>query len=1226
MAASVFGYQDYFDSQQQKDETLRSLDASIASGEQGRSMTSMANGQGGFGNQQLQELRRQRQQIANMPVRPGGTGGGSAAQNGSSHNCPGLSPEAAAQIARQLADFGQRDAERAQKEIAKAQEHYAAERSRIRGEMAAANNLIEDRLAAIEGGGRSSGPRSYDGPSPAEIQAAAQQRAEYNGLRNDLVTSLQGSYENASDSGFLNENSTSDPTLDALTNSQTPAEYAMADPSKFEPGQSLGDYPQAATLPIDGQNAAVPQGEVPADGNSPIEAGNAPSAENSASLGERAKPETQNTANPAGEGQPSQAPPQNQPAPSEQPPPSEQKPSPESAPSDTAVASQSKPEPTAAGPGAQQEAKDTPPTELAHNDQTAGASQEPASKTNSAVQEQPQEASRSNQSDVAPVESKNPAATEVASNNASKSPVDDNRPAESGFGSSPAATKPESTANNPPTQNTSSAEPRSDTTQANQRAESTADNSPKNDNNISPSQSAKLEAPARNESTSFKDLSPKEQTAVNRQTDEKFYKNNPDMAGQKIDPRTQPEKAQEWKDNRQEVMNQRAPQANSPEFKDLPAPSEQPPPSEQKPSPESAPSDTAVASQSKPEPMAPEPGAQQEAKDTPPTELAHNGQTAGASQESASKTNPAGEVQPQAASRSNQSDTAAAESKNPAATEVASNNTSKNPVDDNRPAESGFGSSPSATKPEGTANNPPTQNTSSAEPRSETAQANQRAESAADNSPKHDNNIPPSQSAKAEAPASNESTSFKDLTPKEQTAAVAQQAKQDEPFQPVQNPESSDRKSVSPPEQAAYDQLAKNDAEFNRRIKEETANPDSRIGQIQRGDWSGVGEDIRNGKMPENGYRPSPNEGAAQSPASQAAYDQLVKNDAEFNRRIKEEMANPDSRIGQIQRGDWSGVGEDIRNGKIPENGYRLPPAEGSAKPPSDQTPNRLETDTPYSSFAPREPVPSTSQNQPPESPGFFEGLDKKASNAINGAIDRAKNNVNQSIYDVKKSAADKWNSGLREGSPLWINVDPPNSKPSSATRNSSSSDGSDILNVVAGQINNIAKQGGRAFRVVAPTGSQAIEQVTDVNQALINNKGDLNAAARDYAIGLGASAAIGSAAYQNRNIPSKNTTEGPVILYKYQTPTAGVPVPGLSEKGEYMLWFPDRQKTEQAYWDVNEARLLSVMSKRSPIYDSHVDSMGNLIPTTGFLQNERLLLHNNGWKYLPSLRTWVPP
>lgn len=63
-----------------------------------------------------------------------------------------------------------------------------------------------------------------------------------------------------------------------------------------------------------------------------------------------------------------------------------------------------------------------------------------------------------------------------------------------------------------------------------------------------------------------------------------------------------------------------------------------------------------------------------------------------------------------------------------------------------------------------------------------------------------------------------------------------------------------------------------------------------------------------------------------------------------------------------------------------------------------------------------------------------------------------------------------------------------------------------------------------------------------------------------------------------------------------------------------------------RANWSQNFRRLRSEMRCGDPIYETYVDSAGNLIPTQGFLAAERATLSYRGWKYLPKERAWVPP
>lgn len=100
-------------------------------------------------------------------------------------------------------------------------------------------------------------------------------------------------------------------------------------------------------------------------------------------------------------------------------------------------------------------------------------------------------------------------------------------------------------------------------------------------------------------------------------------------------------------------------------------------------------------------------------------------------------------------------------------------------------------------------------------------------------------------------------------------------------------------------------------------------------------------------------------------------------------------------------------------------------------------------------------------------------------------------------------------------------------------------------------------------------------------------------------------------------------TERGGLNLFKWNHPTS-TRATGWRE-GDRFLHLPN-QGSPQANWIQNSSRLRSEMRSGNPIFDSYRDAGGQLIPTRGFLNAERNLLQNQGWRYNPSTGAWHPP
>jgi hypothetical protein len=98
---------------------------------------------------------------------------------------------------------------------------------------------------------------------------------------------------------------------------------------------------------------------------------------------------------------------------------------------------------------------------------------------------------------------------------------------------------------------------------------------------------------------------------------------------------------------------------------------------------------------------------------------------------------------------------------------------------------------------------------------------------------------------------------------------------------------------------------------------------------------------------------------------------------------------------------------------------------------------------------------------------------------------------------------------------------------------------------------------------------------------------------------------------------------EGGLNLFKWNQPTS-TRATGWRD-GDRFLHLPN-QGSARANWVQNSTRLRQEMRSGRPIFDSHVDDAGNLIPTQGFLNAERNLLMNGGWTFNPSTGAWHPP
>jgi hypothetical protein len=97
----------------------------------------------------------------------------------------------------------------------------------------------------------------------------------------------------------------------------------------------------------------------------------------------------------------------------------------------------------------------------------------------------------------------------------------------------------------------------------------------------------------------------------------------------------------------------------------------------------------------------------------------------------------------------------------------------------------------------------------------------------------------------------------------------------------------------------------------------------------------------------------------------------------------------------------------------------------------------------------------------------------------------------------------------------------------------------------------------------------------------------------------------------------------GGLNLFKWKDATSTT-ASGWRE-GDRMLTVPWKG-SPKATWAENSSRLRNEMRSGEPIYGSYVDGAGNQIPTKGFLNAERNVLSNRGWRYDPGTRAWTPP
>ena len=100
--------------------------------------------------------------------------------------------------------------------------------------------------------------------------------------------------------------------------------------------------------------------------------------------------------------------------------------------------------------------------------------------------------------------------------------------------------------------------------------------------------------------------------------------------------------------------------------------------------------------------------------------------------------------------------------------------------------------------------------------------------------------------------------------------------------------------------------------------------------------------------------------------------------------------------------------------------------------------------------------------------------------------------------------------------------------------------------------------------------------------------------------------------------------TEGGLNLFKWKAPTS-LKETGWKE-GDHFLNLPNKGNAK-ANLKQNSSRLREEMRKGNPIYDSHIDpKTGKQITTDGFLNAERNLLQNQGWRYDSATRAYHPP
>ncbi|MBX3173812.1 MAG: RHS repeat-associated core domain-containing protein [Gemmatimonadaceae bacterium] len=144
--------------------------------------------------------------------------------------------------------------------------------------------------------------------------------------------------------------------------------------------------------------------------------------------------------------------------------------------------------------------------------------------------------------------------------------------------------------------------------------------------------------------------------------------------------------------------------------------------------------------------------------------------------------------------------------------------------------------------------------------------------------------------------------------------------------------------------------------------------------------------------------------------------------------------------------------------------------------------------------------------------------------------------------------------------------------------------------------------------------------------QMLLNGCIDWSQVAIDATIGAAGGAAASALKIWNgvrRAAQSASGAErGGLNLYKYLDPTS-TKASGWKE-GDRFLNLPDRG-SYKANWKQNASRLREEMRSGNPIFDSYRDARGELIPTKGFLNAERQLLENQGWRYSSSTGAWHP-
>ncbi|EQA45783.1 intein N-terminal splicing domain protein [Leptospira broomii serovar Hurstbridge str. 5399] len=105
----------------------------------------------------------------------------------------------------------------------------------------------------------------------------------------------------------------------------------------------------------------------------------------------------------------------------------------------------------------------------------------------------------------------------------------------------------------------------------------------------------------------------------------------------------------------------------------------------------------------------------------------------------------------------------------------------------------------------------------------------------------------------------------------------------------------------------------------------------------------------------------------------------------------------------------------------------------------------------------------------------------------------------------------------------------------------------------------------------------------------------------------------------------AKEGEAGGLNLFKWNDPTSTNP--SGWKQGDRFLLLPNKGNP-RANWEQNYSRLREEMVKGKPIYESFVDSFGNLKPTKSgsFLNAERYTLRTRGWTYDPLQKAWLPP